>query len=65
MTDQTAFPIRANPFFEAVTREWTEEERKAECLRLCGPFPQYHTHRLCCPVLHQIWKTTKIVRSVE
>ena len=49
---------KPNPLFVAVTREWTLEEKQAECLRLCGPSPSRQSHSLLCPVLHEQWKQT-------
>jgi len=37
----------------------TEQEKRSECLRICGPDVTPDTHRLApemCPILDQYWK---------
>lgn len=41
----------------------TQEEKQAECLRICGPDVKPDTHSIApqmCPILEDYWKNPKL-----
>lgn len=46
----------------------TDEQKKAECERICGPNATRDTHKMApemCPVLRDVWKSESNLRPTE